>query len=64
MYGNLNYFENSLFSIFAVTGCLSVYVFASLVGITVGITSSAVGLDFTVYGKKDQGSLKIKMLVD
>ena len=41
---NLNYFQHSLLFISAVTGCLSVSVFATLVDISVGNTSSAVGL--------------------
>ena len=39
----LNYFEHFVF-ISAVSGCVSVFPFASLVGVPVGITSSAVGL--------------------
>ena len=42
--GNLNYFEHSLLFISAVTGCVSIFAFASLVGIPIGITSSALGL--------------------
>ena len=40
----LNYFENVLLFTSAVTGCVSISAFASLVGVLVGITSSAVGL--------------------
>ena len=41
---NLDYFEHSLLFIFAVTGCLSISAFVSLVNIPVGVTSSALGL--------------------
>ena len=40
----LIYFEYFLISISIVSGCASISVFASLVGFSVGITSSAVGL--------------------
>ena len=40
----LNYFEHFLTLASAVTGCISTYVFASLVSIPTGITSSAIGL--------------------
>ena len=40
----LNYVEHLLNLASAVTGCISISVFASLVGIPVGSTSSAVGL--------------------
>ena len=40
----LNCFEYFLVSVPAVTGCVSISVFASLVGALVGIVSSAVGL--------------------
>ena len=39
----LNYTDHSLILISAITGCVSISVFASLVGI-IGITSSAIGL--------------------
>ena len=41
---NFKYFEHSLLFLSAVTGCLSISAFASLAGIPVGITSSAVGI--------------------
>ena len=41
---NSNYFEHSIRFIYAVTGCLSITAFASLVGTPVRITNSAVGL--------------------
>ena len=40
----LNYVENLPILVSTVTGCVSIFVFASLVCVTVGITSSAVGL--------------------
>ena len=39
----LNYFKHSLGFISAVSGSVSIFVFASLVGVHVGITNSAVG---------------------
>ena len=44
----LNYIEHLLISMSAVTGCVSISAFASLVGIPVGITSYAVGLKICV----------------
>ena len=41
----LNYIEHLLILTSAVTGCVSISAFASLIGIPVGITSSAVGLN-------------------
>ena len=43
---NLNYFEHFLVFAFAVSGCISVSAFASIVDIPVGIASFAVGLIF------------------
>ena len=40
----VNYLEQSLILVSTVTGCVSISVFASLAGIPIGITSSAVGL--------------------
>ena len=40
----LNYVEHLLFLPFAFSGCLSIFAFASIVGIPIGITSLAVGL--------------------
>ena len=40
----LNYIELLLILISTVTWCISIYTFASLVGIPIGITSSAIGL--------------------
>ena len=45
----LNYNEHLLILASAVTGCVSIFAFASLVGIPIGITSSAVGIKiFTI----------------
>ena len=41
---NLNHTEYLLISVSAITGCVSVSDFASLLGISTGITSSAIGL--------------------
>ena len=41
----VNYIEHLLISTPALTGCVSISAFASLVGISIGITSSAVGLE-------------------
>ena len=40
----LNYIEPLLIVISAVSGCVSISAFTSLVGISTGITSSAIGL--------------------
>ena len=44
MFRTLNYFEHFLVFVSALSGCVSNFVFASLVGIPVGIASSAVGV--------------------
>ena len=44
IYTTLSYIEHLLISASAVTGCVSNSAFASLVGISVGTASSAVGL--------------------
>ena len=44
----LNYIEHSLIVISAITGCVPISTFASLVGIPIGIISSAIGLKFCV----------------
>ena len=44
----LNYIKHSLILISTITGCVSVSAFASLVGIPIGITSSAVGIKIYV----------------
>ena len=40
----MNHIEQLLIAIFTITGCVSISAFASLVGIPIGITSSAIGL--------------------
>ena len=40
----LNYIENFLILASTITGCISISAFASLNGIPIGITSSAIGL--------------------
>ena len=45
MYRILNYYEHFLIFISAVSGCVSISVFTSLVGVPVGIASSAVGIN-------------------
>ena len=40
----LNYIEHFLNLASAITGCISIFVFASLLGIPIGITSSEIGL--------------------
>ena len=44
----LNYIDNSLTVLSTITGCISISAFASLVGIPIGITSSATGLKISV----------------
>ena len=41
---SIHYFDNFLVFIFSASGCVSISAFASLVGVPVGITSSAVRL--------------------
>ena len=40
----LNYIHDSLIAISTITGCVSIPAFTSLVGIPIGVTSSAIGL--------------------
>ena len=44
----LNYIDHTLIVIPTITGCISISAFASLVGIPMGITSSAIGLKICV----------------
>ena len=44
----LNYIDHSLIAISTITECVFVSAFASLVGIPIGITSSAIGLKICV----------------
>ena len=44
----MNYTDHSLIAISTYTGCVSIFVFASLVDIPIGITCSAIGLKICV----------------
>ena len=44
----MNYIEYSLILISTITGCVSVFVFASLVWTSIGITRSAIGVKICV----------------
>ena len=44
VFTNLNYIEHFLILASTVTKCISISAFASLLGILIGITSSAIGL--------------------
>ena len=44
VYRTLHYIEHLLILISTVTGCVPISAFASLVGISIGITSSVIGL--------------------
>ena len=48
VYRVLNYIENLLILLSTVSGCVSVSAFATLVGIPIEITSSAIGLKICV----------------
>ena len=48
----LNYIDHSLIVIFTTTGCVSISGFASLVGISIGITSFATGLKICAITQK------------
>ena len=41
----LHYIENFLILAFTITGCVSISAFSSLIGIPIGITSCAIGLE-------------------
>ena len=69
----LNYIEDFLVLASTITGCASISAFASLVGIPIGITSSAVGLKIcaitagikkykSLIGKKKKKHDKIVLL--
>ena len=57
---NLNYFEHFLVFAFAVSGCISISAFASIVDIPIGIASSAVGLNFFSITLRQQSGRKEK----
>ena len=48
---NLNYIEHFLILASAITGCISISAFTFLIGIPIGITSSAIGL--SIIKKKE-----------
>ena len=56
----LNYIENLLILIATLTGSVSISAFASLVFIPIGITSSAIGLNFCVIRIKEYKSISKK----
>ena len=59
----LKYIEHLLILAFTVTGCISISAFASLVGITIAITSSEIGLKIciiTAAVKKYKSTIKKK----
>ena len=61
----LNYIDDLLIAIFTITECVSISDFASLVGIPIGITSSAIGLKICVITaeiKKYKSIIKKKMI--
>ena len=63
VYRDLNYIEHLLISIFTVSGCVFISAFASLVGIPIGIRSSAIELKIcliTVEIKKYKAMIKKK----
>ena len=62
VYTTVNYAENFLTLTSTITGCISISAFASLVGIPIGITSSAIGLKICVLaaGIKKYKSIKKK----
>ena len=69
----LNYIETFLFLASTITGCISISAFASLLGIPIRITSSAIGLTIcviasgiekykSIYKKKKEKHDKIVLL--
>ena len=57
----LNYIEHFFILISTITGCLSISAFASLIGIPIEITSSAIGLKiFAITIKKFKSIIKGK----
>ena len=56
----LKHIEHLLISIFTVTGCVFIFAFASLFGIPLGITSSAIGLKICVI---NAGMKKYKSII-
>ena len=63
VYATLNYIERFLILASTITGCFSISVFASLIGIPVGITSSSMGFKIcgiTAEIKKHMSIIKKK----
>ena len=56
----LNYIDHSLIAISIFTGCVSISAFASLVGFTIGIVSSTIGLEICVI---TAGIKKYKLII-
>ena len=59
----LNYIEYFLILVSTITGCISFSAFASLLGIPIGITSSAIGIkicEMTAGVKKHESIIKKK----
>ena len=56
----LNYIEHLIILVSTITGCISIYAFASLLGILIGITSSAIGLKISAI---DVGIKKYKSII-
>ena len=56
----LSYIEHFLILASAITGCISGSVFASLFGVPIGITSSAIGSKITAGIKKYKSIIKKK----
>ena len=54
----LNYIEHFLILASAITGCISVSAFASLLGISIGITSSAKGIKICAIFKSYKSIIK------
>ena len=57
----LNFIEQRRISVFAITGCVLISAFASLVGISIGIATSAVGLKICVIST---GFKSYKSIID
>ena len=63
VYTTLNYIEHFLVLASAVSGCISIFAFASLLGISIGIMRSAIGLKIcavTARVKKYKSIIKKK----
>ena len=54
VYTTLNYIEDFLILLSKITGCLSIYSFASLIGILIRITTSAIALKICVAATRNK----------